>query len=370
MAIEIFNAFVAPGTDPYDLYATDTQSRGTIPFTVTWPTEPQNPTTLISVTNDTQLQSAALTPNATITVAAGTYGALNISRNDQVWVLDNNATLSGLSGSSFGRVSITGGNVTNIAADVTFQSFSDLLIENVNMNVFTVNFGFGTNNFQRAAFIHNTLYAQSTGFFTPGAVANDVGVWSDDLIVAANYISGGMQVGNSGNEAALRIQSVRNVILVDNRNRCGIDGQGIKHTYRSHYGNQNYWMRRNMSEYGDGVYWQPRANTGTVIPNNYMGAHWIYDHVFYVPSNNPAVDPSSLRATVSPTNWPQACSFAGNVTYDYRETVGVDNTTSSRWRWAPQTGDVVGSNQRLPYQSPPALAAWLAADGAPPGADH
>jgi len=46
----------------------------------------------------------------------------------------------------------------------------------------------------------------------------------------------------------------------------------------------------------------------------------------------------------------------------------LDNV--GRWRWGIKAGDTSINNIEYPYQAPPALNAWLAADGLPPGADH
>jgi hypothetical protein len=347
-------------TTPYDLYGTDSTARGTIPFAVTFPIEPTGTLTELSVTNNAELATAIATPNARITVAAGSYNALNITSDDQEWIVSNSATFAGLGGNGFSRDKITGGNVVT-TGDVNPYNFTDLALRNINIQCDDFNLGLGTLMFSRCSVIHCTIYATRTGFFVPGATANDAGIWAYDLIVAANYVSGGMTVGNSGVESAFRIQSVIRSIIVDNRARCGFDGQGIKHTYRSHYGNQDFWMRRNLCEYGDGVYFQPRANLDPIISNNYMGRHWVYDHAYYSTSKSAF----ATRNSVSLVNYPGALVADGNVAYF---TLGVPPGT--QWGWNGQTGDSIGSNTRNDYQAPPALSAWLAADGLQPGADH
>ena len=46
------------GDGPYDLYATDTQSRGLIPFSYAWATEPQNITTFETVSDNASIAAA------------------------------------------------------------------------------------------------------------------------------------------------------------------------------------------------------------------------------------------------------------------------------------------------------------------------
>lgn len=346
----------------YDLYGTDTQSRGVIPFAVNWPAEPSGSLTPLTVTNNTQLATALATDNAEITVAAGSYNALVLASNNQRWICDDNAIFAGLSGSGFNTVRIDGGQVVTTATAGCWN-FTDLILNNMNVECGEFDFGLGSSMFQRLAVIHCTVFSLRYGFFTPGATASDAGSFGSDLILAANYISGGMTVGNSGVEAAIRIQSMRGrVILVDNRARCGFDGQGVKHTYRSHYGNENYWMRRNMTEYGDGIYWQARANNDPVVANNRMGAHWCYDHEIYT-TNLSAYGLRAAGGGSIAADWPGAIAADGNAGF-------TDMTSNDNWIWAAKGGDTIGSNTTAPYQAPPALGSWLAADGLPPGADH
>ena len=356
----------APDTSIYDLYGTDTNARGTIPFTVTWPTAPTGTLTPLTVTNNTQLATALATPSAQITVAAGSYNALTLAEDDQDWIIDDGATFSGFGGTGFARVRVTGGNVVT-AGDVSPYGFTDLLMRNINIECQSLNIGLGSTMFSRAAMVHCTVYATRVGLITPGASASDVGVRGYDLILAANYVSGGMLASDPGVEPAFRIQSVERCILVDNRARCGFENGGggvvdTKHTYRSHYGNQDYWGRRNMTEWGDGVYWQARANNDTVLANNRMGRHWWYDFDMYTERLSAYAFRGAGGGTVA-ADWLQPIVVDGNR--------GFTNVTANdNWTWAGKSGDTIGTNTTAAYQAPPALGSWLAADGTAPGADH
>lgn len=346
-----------PGDVLYDLLETDTQNRGPIPFAVNWPIMPTTTQTL-NVPSDVSLATAAATPGAVINVAAGSYGMLYITNNDQHWILDDNAVFSEISGSGFSRVIIEGGQVDNPAANCVFEGYTDLLVANVNFNVFQVNAAFGTNgNFQRSAWIHNTIVAGGYGIFTPGAQANDAGVWSSDLILAANYITGG------GGSNALRLQSIIRTIMVDNRVRTGQDGGSTRFTVRSHYGNQDFWMRRNLSEYGPGIYFQTRLDPSPMNPNNYMGNHWVYDFDFYTTSDGTYGFRGTHAGEIFSITWPGAITTDGNNGYG-------NNTSPNPWIWFAQAGDSLGTETSNAYQAPPALNSWLAANGLPPGADH
>ena len=180
-----------------------------------------------------------------------------------------------------------------------------------------------------------------------------------------------MTAGNSGVEPCFRIMSNIRTIVVDNRCRTGFDGQGTKHNYRSHYGNQDFYMRRNMSEYGDGIFFQARANNTTVLPSNIMGDHWVYDHLSYYNGPGGAIIANSQRTGGGTT---VAASWNGSLTTDdntaYRAVRSPPCSTtmpSNRWRWNGEGGDSIGVNTECPYEAPPALGSWLTARGTPPG---
>jgi hypothetical protein len=355
-----------PGSVPseseiYDLYATDSNSRGTIPFTVTWPTAPTAPLTPLTVTDSGTLATALATANAQITVAAGSYGTLALAQNDQHWIIDNGATFTGLTTASRrSRIIIEGGNFTTASAFTIVTD--DLLLDNVNFTAGTsLTFGitaFGGNPAvvcNRLAVIHCTSYAGRIGLFV---VAGEVGNRNQDVILAGNYVSGGMTEGNSGVEPAFRVQGTERAILVDNRARCGFDGEGIKHTYRSHFGNQDFWMRRNLTEYGDGIYFEPRTDASPITADDYMGAHWCYDYECYTTS----LTAYAFRGEVNATNWTEPLVAVGGR--------GYTDDPHDDWTWAAQAGDTVSDNTTAAYQAPPAIGSWLTARGIQPGADH
>lgn len=349
-------------TPYYNLYTTDTNSRGLVPFTVTWPTPPAGTLAELSVTDSGTLATALATPNARITVAAGSYGVLALTRNDQHWILHDDATFSGLTTASRrSRIVIEGGSFTSSSSFTILAD--DLWLDNVNFTA-TDSLAFGIGAFggnpaqtcNRVAIVHCTSYSGRIGlYFAPGLPGNR----HQDIILAGNYVSGGMTVGNSGVEPAFRIQGAERVILVDNRARCGIDGQGIKHTYRSHFGNQDFYMRRNMTEYGDGIYFRPRSDAVSGGVDDYMGDHWVYDYLFY--SNSPAVPAYATRTDASSTTWPGVLVAVGGRAYQ---------STTNRWYWNSKTGDTVSDNTSSAYTAPPAMGAWLTARGIQPGADH
>jgi len=102
-----------------------------------------------------------------------------------------------------------------------------------------------------------------------------------------------------------------------------------------------------------------------------MGDHWVYDHLNYYSGPGGVNVGNAMRNNATSTTWPGALVVVDNTAYRVVQTnpLGVlDNP--GRWRWNLKAGDVSNNNIEFPYQAPPALNTWLAADGLPPGADH
>ena len=351
----------AGGTALYDLSGFD------VPFAFNWPTRPTTGQTVV-VTNNEQLAAALAMPHTRIEISAGTYGELVLTEDDQHILASNVATFSGLrTAGRPARVILEGGVIEAGSTNSISLVLDDFVMKNVHIaSVSTFALGLGSNKAHRVALIHNTIYAARVGLYSPGVVGGVTR--STDFFIAANYLQGGMTPSNSGVEPALRIQGHLRAVIVDNRARCGFDGQGTKHTYRSHYGNHNYFMRRNMNEYGDGIYFKPRANREPVVADNFMGDHWVYDHVSYYNGPMGANSANAFRDDVSTTYWYGNLVAQNNVAY--RAVQANPTGEERRWYWNPQRGDSVLNNRELPYQPPPPLNAWLASDGLPPGADH
>lgn len=370
-------------SDPYDFYATesDVVVRGTIPFPVVWPTLP-TPSSVVNVTNNAELSAALSVSDATINVAAGTYsGAFTLGAgSNQRWILDNAADITYTTDSfmeNADRISVEGGIIRRARTGSTRigGTWNDVFLKNIYFEGGNFEVGNGVNPWNRFAMIHCTNDMYITGLFTPGAIALTNSAEGSHLIMAANYIRGGMDPADSGNEAGIRIQAVYgHTIMVDNVARCGVDGDGIKHCYRSHFGNENVWYRNNRSEYGDNITWQPRNAQPTLEPEYSLGDHWCYDHRFYVPSNNPGADPAVSCNDRTTSGWHGSLTTDGNESFDYRYSgSGEDNITSSRWRWGSEivaNGDSHGTNERFEYVSTPALSTHPTADGLTAGADH
>ena len=330
-----------------------------VPFAFSWPQSPRI-SRRVAVANDAELRAALAIPNVRIEVAPGRYGPLVLTQDDQHVVADDRAVFSGLTTSGRPRRVIVEGGVVEAGTAAVNLVVDDFVIRNVNIaSVRTFSLGVGSSMAHRVAVLHNTIYASRVALFSPGATAGEGR--GSDFVIAANYLQGGMTVGNSGVEPALRIQSHDRAIIVDNRARCGFEGQGTKHTYRSHYGNNNYFMRHNMNEYGDGIFFSSRTRP--------IGDHWVYDHVSYYNGPMGGDSANAYRPDVSPSTWPGRLVAVNNVAYRAVQT-DPGGQINTRWIWNMQAGDVVQDNIELPYRRPPALSAWRGADGRPPGADH
>lgn len=378
-----------PSDTPYDLYATDSQSRGTIPFAVNFPAPPQTSQNL-TVTDQSSFNTALSTSGAHITVAAGSYGALNITGvTDQYWDIDNGATFSSFSGFNASRIHISGG-VVDQQGSTSLTGITDWTIHNMNMSLDddgnSLSGGSGRGGLTignpivsggeavRVMMIHCTVRAFKTAVLV--SADTEAANYNTDLIFVANYIQGGQFYNGTSaaniSEAGLRIMGTHRTVVVDNRLRSGTPGSSFKNGLRSHYGNDNYWARNNIIDYGDGIQCIPRANSQPIVPANYMGDHWYYDNTHYVNVDNPNSQTTHFFRDSGQTNtttFPGAIIADGNNAYDYRQasTSGVD---FARWFTPVQVQDSFSNNVEYPYQSPPTQAAQIAADGLAVGADH
>ncbi len=333
----------------YDLYGTDTQSRGAIPFTVNWPNEPVTTQTL-NVPGGTSLSAALATPNATIFVAAGSYGSFSPSADNQEWILDDAAVFNGISVVNRNNISVTGGVINAFAMDNYLAAGSnDISYENVRISMPN---GTGIlDSYNRVAFIQCTLDASAFGLFHYRYTTN----YSYDLVLAGNYIS---SVQTNGN--AVRLMGTRRVVLVDNR----LVSHVTRPTFRSHMGSGDVWLRRNMAANSGGVLMTPEVNTGTPLQSfDYMGNHWIYDFEQYTTNAGSA---GFLRVSNYAPNPPLSTSWPGVL-------VGVGNRQyhdGGTFWWSAQPQNTFSDNQVLAGRAAPAMGSWLTARGVQPGADH
>jgi hypothetical protein len=356
----------ADSEEIYDLYATDSNSRGTIPFAVNWPTAPTTSTNL-NVTNNTNLATALATPNAVITVAAGSYNPLALESDDQHWILDDAAEFSGFTTTSNPtRIKIEGGVVT---LGVNYLQMTDVLLDNVRL-IGGLVLGHATANLPcvRVSFVHCTwdptteFSIISRGNLGEGTVADP----STDIFVLGCYMDsqGGSGIG------PVRAQGIHRFLFIDNRVRAGTNGSvDSGRCLRSHYGCSDYWVRRVLEEYGDGIYLRPRGDgaDGDETPDDYMGDHWFYDYTIYNPSGNPNGGVyHAARFGSNATTFPGVLTVAGCAAYDYRGPQADD----ALWAWSAKAGDSVAPCPEYAYQAPPAMGSWLTARGIQPGADH
>ena len=337
------------GAGLYDLYGTDTQSRGTIPFAVNWPIAPTTTQTL-NVPGGTSLSAALATPNATIYVAAGSYGTFAPSADHQEWILDDAAIFNGISVINRNNISVTGGVINEYGGDNSLAVRSnDISYENVRISMPN---GTGIlDSYNRVSFVQCTLDASAYGLFHYRYTTN----YSYDLILAGNYIS-----GVQTNTNAVRLMGTRRVILVDNR----LVSYETRPTFRSHMGSGDVWLRRNMAANSGGILMTPEVNTFTPLETfDYMGDHWIYDFEQYTTSTSSAGLLRTSNYDPNPplsTSWPGILVGAGNRQYH----------DAGQFWWNAQPGDPIFDNQILAGRVAPALGSWLTTRGLPPGADH
>lgn len=361
------------GADAYNLYGTDAQSRGLIPFPVSWPAAPVT-TSTYSVPGQISASEAMSIANAEFNVSAGSHGAFAPRANNQRWNLADDATFSGFNCSHdpiYSSIEVNGGRF--VGSSGNYIILNNLLMRNcviqstsggnsIGIGAFGAN---PTRFVQRNAFVHCTIDAYATGLITPGkSPGDDAG--HNDIIFAASIIRGGQFGAPLPSEAGLRLMGINRAVIVDCRLASGFAPSTYKNTLRSHYGCVDYWARNNLSEYGDGIFIRASGGTGTPMQ---MGNHWIYDFQHYKGSDNPNSAGANIYRDYDAAYWTNgSLTVAGCRAYDHRQT--NPSGESSRYFLNAVAGDAISDNLEFPYQNPPAIGVWLAADGQPPGADH
>lgn len=261
MAIETFTAATTPSSEPYDLYATDTQSRGTIPFVVAWPTEP----TITSTATVTPATFSANNANGReITLTSGTYGNISLGGTDKTLILQSGATVGTitLQGQGLKIVGQAGSIVSQINHD---SGASDVMLDGINSNGGSWQLWDCT----RFALLNSTVATDGFSVFFQFNPANPR---PQDVIVAGCTID----ALTGGGFAPVRFQDINRMVAVDTRFVSNGSFASLRIHNEFNGGNvDNQWIRNCQCE-GGGWQWGPNdGNTGT------FDNIWAYDCAVY-----------------------------------------------------------------------------------------
>lgn len=271
---------------PYDLYATDTESRGAIPFTVTWPTEPDTSTT-VSATSLAELQSA-INAGARIIDYSGTSSS-SLTMNDDVWIRMAD-------GSSIGAITWPDSTVrTKISAagtarnptigTVSIGSYcTDVQLENITIDGSYV-FHYDV---RRIAYIGCDIACSANyfAFWEGGGVGTHN---TQDVIFANSRITMGASSG-----ASSRWQHIDRLVMVDSL--IDVRAPDWFSAIRFEHDTNHVWIRNTFS-YGDGGGgWTLDPSVGNPDdPSETIHDVWAYDSGAY---SNGLLTIQSTHATV------------------------------------------------------------------------
>lgn len=242
----------AIGSDPYDLYATDTVGRGVIPFPVNWPAEP-NQSMTVSASTFSALQSAVNAGARRITYTGVSSSGLAIG-SDDVWV-------EMAEGSSIGNVSIMDGThrvrISAIAprtasvGHISVGSFStDVLFRGLNVGAATGNAAINIWDTRRIAFVGCDVQLQNN-YFALWAGSGVGSHASQDVIIANTRVRGNGQFGS------MRLQHITRLIIVDSRADTRNTGYA---SLRLEYNTNSAWVR-NFEGMGGGFTLDPQVGS-------------------------------------------------------------------------------------------------------------
>lgn len=261
----------AIGSSTYDLYASDQNDRGVIPFPVNWPVAPDT-TTTVTVSSYSALASAVQTPNRKIEVVGDcSGGSLQIVAND-IWVeLQDGARIGdvtiGRGGSSTQRVLLSSrtprsgrmGGMT-IGSDST-----DIMINGMDMQ--SSSGALNMYDITRVALINS--YISYGGGYQVAAWQGSSGLDNTDLIIANTQVV-------SNNSSSFRLQKLNRAVIVDTLGDTRNTGYA---TLRLEFDSRNVWVR-NFTGYGGGFTLDPQV--GSSRPNATVHDITYYDsNVFH-----------------------------------------------------------------------------------------
>jgi hypothetical protein len=221
------------GDEPYDL------SGFSIHFDYSWPTAPVT-TTTVNVDTCAEWQAAANDVATTVNVAAGNYGAcdITVTGSDLDFVISTSATIDGGTVAFVGlsEVRWTGGNLVD--GGMRANSFNDLLIDDFCVNNFADNSdeihnfvddsNGGTGAWSRLAIINSTfaLYGNTAGGGSWALYINPDGFpegATDGNLILANF-----KVKSDGGQNN-RFMAADNTIIVDSVfNPDGLSVNGMR----------------------------------------------------------------------------------------------------------------------------------------------
>ena len=238
--------------DSYDLYASDQNDRGPIPFPVNWPQAPQTNST-IAVSSCSALASAVQTPNRKVEASGNCSGtSLRMAAND-VWLeLQDGASIGnvdiGAAGTNTQRIRISSRTPrSGRMGGLTIGSNStDIMINGMNMQ--SSSSSINMYDFTRVALINS--YVSYGGGYQVAAWQGSSGLDNTDLIIANTQVV-------SNDSSSFRLQKLNRAVIVDTLGDTRNTGYA---TLRLEFDSRNVWVR-NFTGFGGGFTLDPQVGS-------------------------------------------------------------------------------------------------------------
>lgn len=341
--------------ESYNLYATDSRSRGVIPFQVNWPSPPEVTSEQVVSTNE-ELTASINTNGRRTIVQSGSHltwtgGQIN-GRSDIDLVVQPGASIAnstptfGMYWNGCSRVRVSGGG--SLLMNLAWSGISDLMVDGVTYNAdFAGAANVSYDGCARVAIINSTIrsthYALFPGAAQPGQQCQDM-IFANTQFIAA--LDGTQSIWRT-------VDTTRRLVFVDCRSSCESGGT---YSLRIHGDAQDVWIRNCQFENG-GVWFAPEY-IGFENTHNIVNAS-LYDSSLYQAFGQGLNMTFQLHSDNEPGGYPRQTNLAVSGNEQYTENGGPFGTVQppqSTWNFAATSyaGPSADVNYVGPRSNPPA----------------
>lgn len=217
-----------------------------VPFTVAYPSDPQNVGTVVNVPSQMSLSAAVALSNRTINVAAGSHGTVTVSGTDLDIICATGATCTPTFSGT--RIRWTGGDWTG---RWFITGANDLLVDNVYSTFVTT----GDSNEWQAGNANRIAFINFTGDYQSNTSGGGWAIHTNSNFVYSDIIIAGCYFFNRFPGQCFRMNGLRRAVLADTY----IGAYDNTNSFRLHYSCNPIYIK-NVIAIGQSAQWTPINN--------------------------------------------------------------------------------------------------------------